>query len=177
MKINNYLKYPLILFIVGGLSAASISATYFFTNPILEKRQQETIKQNLSELYDNIVSFENLFEANQINDKSILAVYKLKLDDETNRIVYQTSNIGKNGPIISLISFNNDKLEKIKNIIHRETPGIGTRIDDQAFLDSITSQPLNSLSVDTISGATYSSRALKTSVDAAIAHYLKEVFK
>lgn len=178
MKLNNnYLKYPLILFIVGGLSAASITATYFFTQPILEVRQQETIKRNLEELYDNIASFEELFEPTQINDLSIQAIYKLRLQDDTTRVVYQTSNIGKNGPIISLISFKNENIDKVKNIIHRETPGVGTRIDEPTYLESITSQKLESMSVDLISGATYSSRALSNSVDAAVSHYLKEVFK
>lgn len=174
---NKFIKYPLILFIVAGLCASAITATYVYTNPILEKRQEENTKKNLEQLYDNTKSFKILFEESQLEDSTLLAVYEVLLNDNTSRIVYQTSSKGKNGDIVSLISFNKNKIDKIKNIAHNETPGIGAKIDEESYLDSITKQDINKMNVDTISGATFSSTALKKSVEAAIVHYEKEVNK
>lgn len=174
---NKFLKYPLILIIVAGFCAAAISLTYSFTQPILENRARETTKKNLNQLYDDVKDFKVLYDNNSLNDDTIIEVYELSLKDNNKIVVYQTSNVGKNGDIVSLIAFKDNKIDRIKNIIHNETPGIGARIDEDDYLNKIIKQNLKTMSVETISGATYSSTALKKSIEAAIAHYNKEVIK
>lgn len=174
---NKFIKYPLILLVVGGLCAAAISLTYMFTQPVLEARQAETTKKNISQLYNNVDKYKTLYNENQLEDDALIEVYEVSLKDKTNVIVYQTSSVGKNGEVISLVAFKDNKIDRIKNIIHNETPGIGARIDEEDYLNKIIKQDIKNINVETISGATYSSTALKNSVETAAAHYNKEVAK
>lgn len=177
MNNKKFIQYPLILLIVGAFCAGTISLTYSYTTPILEKRLKNEVKEDLNKLYDNTKDFKVLYEDNELAAEDLTSVYEVTLKDGTTRVVYQTTNVGKNGDVISLIAFNKDKLEVVKNIKHMETPGVGAKIDDESYLKKITEQDIKSMNVDTISGATYSSTALKTSVEDATAHYIKEVLK
>jgi Na+-translocating ferredoxin:NAD+ oxidoreductase RnfG subunit len=168
---NKAIKYPLILFIVTGFCAAIITLTYVITNPILEKRNQDNTKLNLEQLYNNTKTFKVIADKGQLNNPTLLNLYEVILNDNSKRLVYETTSKGKNGDIVSLIAFNKDNLEKIKNIQENETPGIGKKVNEASYLDSITKQDISNMNVDIIAGATYSSTALKNSVDNAIKDY------
>lgn len=174
---SKYIKYPLILLIVAGFCAAAIAATYLYTQPILDERQAKTTKINLNKLYNNVDKYSIMFDEKALSDSTLLKVYELVLKDNTKVVVYETSSKGKNGAIISLIAFKGSKIDQIKNIIHNETPGIGARIDESDYLAKIKKQNISDMNVETIAGATYSSTALKKSIDAAVTHYTKEVAK
>ncbi|MGL4382311.1 MAG: FMN-binding protein [Bacilli bacterium] len=174
---NKFIRYPLILFIICGLCAAIISSTNYITSPIIAQNSKDKLDANLATLYDNLDGYELLKSEKELATPGLQSLFKLNLSDGTSRFVYQTSNIGKNGPIISLIAFNDQKIDKIVNIEHKETKGIGSKVDNAEYLETITAQDLNSLKVDTIAGATYSSTALKRSVESATKDYLKGDYK
>ena len=53
------------------------------------------------------------------------------------------------------------------------TPGFGSRVKEDEFLSQILNKPVDGMSIDTLSGATITSSAVKKAIDEANAHFLK----
>ena len=80
------------------------------------------------------------------------------------------SPVGFKGAVNMMVGLDNvGKVVGVKIISHGETIGIGTKIENESFLSRFVGKEgaLNG-SVDTISGATYSSKAVLAGVDAAL---------
>ncbi|SFK59358.1 fumarate reductase flavoprotein subunit [Lachnospiraceae bacterium KH1T2] len=77
---------------------------------------------------------------------------------------YTGSGDGYNGPVEVSVTFAEDKIENIEVTSSKETENVGTPVFDIMIPQMIEA---NGSGVDAISGATFSSRALKTAVDAA----------
>lgn len=78
---------------------------------------------------------------------------------------YESEVPGHNGPIKVAVTFDRDAITEIKVISHSETEGIGTTVFERLPGEIIKHQ---SLGVDTLSGATITSRALINAVAGAV---------
>lgn len=105
--------------------------------------------------------------------KDVNGFYEVK-DGETLKGYYaDVSPVGFKGAVNLMVGLDVDgKVVGVKIISHGETVGIGDRIENDEFLNNFIGKEgaLNG-SVDTISGATYSSRAVVNGVDAALAAF------
>ncbi len=163
---QKFIKYPLSIVIVVIICVTLVASMHQLTSPILEARKLEVISSSLEGMYDNIDTIEVLQE----NDASmtITYVYKLILTDESKKIVYQTSEIGKSVPIGMLISF--DELGIIERVVYtqmNETKGIGTKVTEEEFINKIIGYEASKIEIDAITGATLSSDAVIKSINAA----------
>ncbi len=77
---------------------------------------------------------------------------------------YTGTGDGYNGPVEVSVTFAEDKIENIEVTSSKETENVGSPVFDIMIPQMIEA---NGSGVDAISGATFSSRALKTAVDAA----------
>ena len=166
----------LFLSVVGGVCAFLIAYVNSLTMPIIEQRLERETKQNIErffplvETYDEKTIADNMYE-------TLMVEYTVKAGDEIIGYIYQSKVKGYGGDIQALISFDatNQTLMDIAYIgSFSETPGFGTRVKEPEFLSQIQNQDVNNLSVDTLSGATITSKAVKQMIDEANAYYLHE---
>ena len=99
--------------------------------------------------------------------------YTVKDGDALIGYYADVSPVGFKGAVNLMVGMDVDgKVVGVEIISHGETVGIGDRIQNEEFLNGFVGKEgaLNG-SVDTISGATYSSRAVIAGVDAALVAY------
>lgn len=105
-------------------------------------------------------------------EKDLLGVYTN--ENKENLVLHiQTAGYGgKSSPIEALVGFNDDgTISSVKIVACPETPGLGTKIQDETYLENYVGISGNTDSVDTITSATISSTALKRGVDFALSQY------
>jgi electron transport complex protein RnfG len=167
---NDYIKYPFILFVVTVTCTVLVTFTYNYTTPILMARQAELVEATLNSMYDNIDTYE--VDERTYESDAITSVYVTTLTDGSTKYIYEAAAPGKNGNVEMLISVDEaGNYDAIDYTVMNETNGIGTKVTEPEYVDSLTSQSTSSVSVDTISGATYSSVAVDTMMTAVASDY------
>lgn len=78
---------------------------------------------------------------------------------------YETSAPGKHGDVRVLVTFDNDRIKSVKILSHKETPGISDGAIIKIPSRIVEAQSIN---VDAISGATFTSSAIINAVKKAI---------
>ena len=83
--------------------------------------------------------------------------------------------IGYNGTTPLKIYIKDDKLQKIEALPNEETPGFFARVQEGLLnkWNGMTVKQATTAKVDAISGATYSSNAVKANVKAGLEYYQK----
>ncbi len=177
---KNSLKYAVILFLVSGLCAMLITALYSVVNPIIADRTAQKVEDNLAKIYadDSFEYIDVSAEYDLSTEDTIDALYQVTLADGTQNYVYELSPEGRNAEIIYLLAYDElGTVLKIQYVQMRETKGRGDRITEEPFLNGVYSQNASEMDVETISGATYSSTAMKESIEATAEHLVSEVLK
>ncbi|MEW6088319.1 MAG: FMN-binding protein [bacterium] len=135
-------KIKMVIFVVilGTVCTFSLVAINGYTAPIVEKNKEIKIKKSLLEAYGisyekgNKENIEKIFMENvTVSGNEGKKIY-INKDKET---AFEFAGSGLWGPITGVISFMPD-LETIKNIViihQEETPGLGGRIGEKAYLD------------------------------------------
>jgi uncharacterized protein with FMN-binding domain/succinate dehydrogenase/fumarate reductase flavoprotein subunit len=78
---------------------------------------------------------------------------------------YQAEAAGMDGPVTVQVTFANEKIEQVKVISHSETPGVSDSAISRIPLEIVNAQSAN---VDTVAGATITSRAIMDAVEDCI---------
>lgn len=163
---SDYIRLPLVLFITTVASAVIITLVYSITDPILEAKNLENITNALNTAYEG-QDF-NYEDMGLSRGNEILSGYLVTLEDGSVEYVYEVVETGKNGDISMLIAFDESGVVTSLNYINiNETPGIGAKVEEPEFLDTVIGQSASNPDIDTISGATISSTAVKTAVGVA----------
>lgn len=174
------LKYGGILLLVASVCAFLVSSVFVIVDPIIIERRVQKVLDNLNSIYEG-KKFDYMDISSTTNLSSVSdgdALYQVNLEDGTVNYVYEMSPMGRNDDIIYLAAYNRDGfIEKIQYVQMRETKGRGDKITLPDYLYMIYSQNASDMDVDGITGATYSSTAMKESIEASSYHLLNEVLK
>lgn len=164
---KNIVKLTVFLAIVAGLAGGAVSYVNSLTAPTIAEKEIEVDKASLKELYPS-GNFEKVDEAPG-DFLAIETVYKVN-DGEA--YIYKTSAAGYAGDVKAMISIGTDG--KYQGLIitdcSSETAGIGDQIKGDAFINSVVGKNVGD-SIDTISGATFSSAAVITGIEQATEHF------
>ncbi len=165
-KFPVWLHYGLFLFGLGLVVGALLMGMYMLTKPQLERLKLQKFKPLLESVAPG--KLEDTWESktDKTLNKNIQYVY-LSKDKKYYAFIVKTQGY-QNGDITTFVAFDDtDKLVSIKNVSHeKQTKGIGDQIVDFDFkLVGVSADKLRNLTKDskeleTISGATYSSRAV-----------------
>jgi len=174
------LKYGSILFAVCVLCTAAVSTVYVVVDPIIAERTIQKVRDNLNKIFSG-----SEFTYNDVTEKfglkgsdTIDSLYEVKLDDNELNYVYEMSPEGRNDAILFLLAFDtNGKVIKVQYVQMRETKGRGDKITKKQYLSQIYAQNASEMDVDMITGATYSAKAMKSSIEAAAKHLVGVVIK
>lgn len=179
---NKMFSYPLILLFVSFISAYSITLLNEITQPILELREMEqlehVINNNLRGIYPEMTK-EYTILSDKINQKTaVMGIFALNFKNtEEKKYVYNVKTNGKNGNINFLIVFSEEQIiEELIFISHKETSGRGDKIEKPEFINKILGQNTSNIKIDNITGATYSSNAVKKGVEQASYHMREVLF-
>lgn len=174
------LKYGAILFIAASVCSLLVSSVFVIVDPIIAERRVQKVLDNLGSIYSGL-TFEykdvsNDFKLDGVDSAD--ALYEVTLGDGTKNYVYEMSPMGRNDDIIYLTAYDlMGNVKKIQYVQMRETKGRGDKITLADYLDKIYSQNAAEMDVDMITGATYSSTAMKESLEASSAHLISEVLQ
>jgi len=174
------LKYGAILGAVSIICTLSVASVHVIVKPIIIERTAQKVRDNLNLIYAKIA-----FDYKEITEESKLekladidALYKVMIGADSVNYVYEMSPEGRNAQIVYLIAY--DTLGVVKQIQYvqmRETTGRGDKIIQKEYLASIYQQNAAKMNVDLITGATYSTKAMKQSIETASNHLITEVLK
>ena len=167
---NKVVKLSLILFLVSAVVAGVLGLTNFVTaEPIAEYQAEVTAKA-----YSAVMEFESYDEVEYTGDQS--AVTKVCKTNDGNWIV-EAEVSGSQGMITVAVGVNADlSCNGISIIESSETSGLGSKANDDFFRDQFPGLTADQAkvtkdggSIEAITGATITSKAVCSAVSAAIA--------
>lgn len=108
----------------------------------------------------------NIKHPNKSNTFNILNIVK-----EKNKTIYTVSEKGHGGLIKGKVTFSNNKIVNFEVIENNETASYYQKIENEKYIDKLIKNQNNINEVDTISGATVSSSAIKSMIKNTIIDY------
>ena len=173
-KIKPPLVLTLICLITCGLLVAAYEATYVDNTGIIT----EKLRTGLTEVYGKFEDFEIL-----LNDDGTVRTYdgvtSILSDGKYTAFEIYSDGYSKGGLHVLVGLSETGTVQGVSIMTIGETPGLGTKINDKAFLDkfigadsdiTITKNPPSADNeVQAITSATYSSKGLAKAVNLAIA--------
>ena len=163
MRASVLRKFSPVFFItlVVFISVILLSFTESFTGPIVEKRLRQQVVDQMMDIFPNIDDFDY--------DEEI-DIYILYTGGESIGYAFLAVGAGYGGDISILVGLEDS--QTVKGVIilaQTETPGIGTRAMEPAFLDQFSGLAISDIAFekdgglikrDSVTGATVSSSAI-----------------
>jgi electron transport complex protein RnfG len=183
MRDNIYVRLGIPVVLVCMIAAAGLAVTYGVTRDRIAAQDAAAIQRSLLTVLPDAADFEAVTETSTLlaaaeaaGDVTVDGIY-LASDDSgqpagTGILV---GSRGYGGPIRIAVGVDrNGKVAGVSIVAMNETPGLGTKIvDDATFLPRFAGLggADEARKLDTITGATKSSRGVRNGVEAALAAY------
>jgi len=143
-----------ICLVVSG----ALAVMDYFTSPIILAADAERAAEAMIAKIPHATGFEQIdFEGHDEIPRSIKEVYRT-----TNNVgyIFIASANGFSGAITVICAIDNDgRIIATSTLSHTETVGIGTIIEQESFLGPFSNQDYNLHGIDTVTGATISTKA------------------
>jgi electron transport complex protein RnfG len=186
--VRDIIRMIIVLTLIGAVAGICLSATYQVTKEPIEystiKFVKEPAVKKVLTGYDNdpILDRKKIAIGTDERGKPIeLIVFPAKKKGDTFAVAIEGQGKGYHGLIGVMVGIS--KEEKVLNIgitDLSETPGVGSKVAETSFTDRFKGLKAQAgLTVDGISGATFSSKGVMTAVNQAIGYvtkYKKEIF-
>lgn len=157
---NKTLKLILFLAIVSAISGLSIGLVNQFTEPVIKENAIAAERKNLEVIYPG-AEFEPIDYVD--SEGIVIGAYLVK----DKGYIFKTTAKGYNSgtPIITLIGMDNDgTITNIVPLQHAETSGIGSKCFEAENVKSLYVGKTVEEEPDMITGATFTSTAMKTMI-------------
>ena len=164
----------IVLVVICVVAGTLLGLVHGVTEPLALANEQQREQQIYQELFPNATSFEDV----SCDVEGCLSI-KSALDASGAKVgtVVHTQSKGYGGQVGLVVAFGEDGL--VSNIVAiptDETPGLGTKVNDESYIGQYVRLPAELLSedsVDFISGATISSKAVLAAYNIAVQAYLE----
>lgn len=175
------LKLGIVLFIITAVTGLILGGVYTMTLEPIRMAQEREKTEAMIETLPGATEFENVEIG--AGDETIKEIHMGKSDGGLVGYNYTVTPKGYGGLIEIVAGISKEgKLMAIKIIKHSETPGLGAKADDEAFLSQFREKTVRRLTVtksdaanegeiQAISGATITSNAVARGVNAALRHF------
>lgn len=181
MRDNIYIRLGLPVILVCLVAAAGLAATYALTKDRIAAQDAAAVRRSLAAVLPDAAEFE------VVSDEAALKNAREAAGDVTLDSVYAAldgagqqvgtgmlvASRGYGGPIRMAVGLDrNGKVVGVSIVGMSETPGLGTKVvEDVTFLPKFNGagSAEEAHDVDTITGATKSSRGVRNGVEAALA--------
>ncbi len=176
---SRMLKLGLKLFIITALSAGLLAVVFSFTNTRIQENKKIALQDSLSTLFESVSFTECVFTNNNTDYPGYWATYESNGNRHNVGVIIKTAPVGYAGPINMLVGIGtNGCIKDIAVLNQNETPGIGAELfsgkNRDKYIGKFSSKTYNDLvtaPVDTISGATITSKAIAAGVMEAYTVY------
>ncbi|WP_455539401.1 RnfABCDGE type electron transport complex subunit G [Terrisporobacter sp.] len=182
---NSILKLGLNLFVICAVAAGLLAGTNEITAPMIEKRNEQANNEARQAVLSDAKEFKlldnNKYKAT--SDIEVVEVYEGLNGSNLSGYTIKVLPKGYGGEIELMVGIKSDGTISGINIGNMsETPGLGARSKEEAFYGQYASKPATELSVvksgtageteiQAISGATITSKAVTSGVNAAVEVY------
>lgn len=181
------LRIIIFVIIMGTVSAVLLVGVNAFTTPLIAKNEEIKLKSSVLDVFDIDYNKSDLTKIFQDNIKVIKKDNYTFYSTSDGRISFEFFGVGLWGPIHGIISLEKDlkTIYKIKITHQEETPGLGGRIAEQAYLKQFKNKEVvpkikfmpegkstQKNEVDAITGATGSSKAFEKLLNENLEKYL-----
>lgn len=161
------LKPVVVLTVICLVVSAALVGTYNMTKPVIDAATAAEEKAALVAVLPNGTSFDKV----DCDVENVLEAYK---DAGGSGYVFKSQGKGFAGMITLMVGVDsNGKITGTKVMDHSETAGIGTQIEKESFQAQYVGKNSSLEDVETITGATFSSKGFNTAIKAAFAGYAK----
>lgn len=178
------LNLAIRLFIITGISALVLAFANKTTSPIIAASREENYQQSLKIAFEDADSFEKIEDSKlkevQAQDETIIDVQAAMKDNQPVGYVYQVAGKGGySGDVVIVLGVNNENnIVGYQVLESQETPGIGDRVEQDEFVNSVIGKSMNESilavkspsadnEIQAISGATYSTGAVTSAINSA----------
>ncbi|MFO7710490.1 MAG: FMN-binding protein [Candidatus Woesearchaeota archaeon] len=160
----NMLKNSIMLTIIMLLAVLSLSLAHDLTQPVIEDQKEQQFYNQVHLIFEKAqrTALKPYYEDGVLVDEYYI-IYD-RFDQKIGYVVLQDVQ-GYQSEIKLFIALDRDKeIKAVRILQHEETPGIGSQVAEDSFLDQFS----NKEQVDTITGATISSKAVIKGVSEAL---------
>lgn len=181
---NELLRLAITLCLIASLTSALVALVNSVTAPVIAKRSAEKTAQSLKEVMPLSERFEEVeTELTSVissdgKEVSVDGIWQAYVGQDSVGYCVKVSPKGYGGAIETIVGISADgDIIGTKIVSMSETSGIGTKINDEEFLSQfegksgsitgVTSSPSKD-QIQTVSGATKSSKAFLRGVNAAL---------
>ena len=182
---NSILKLGLNLFVICAVAAGLLAGTNQITAPLIEQRNEQANNEARQAVLADATEFKILDSKNykSSSDVEVVEVYEGLNGSELAGYTIKVLPKGYGGEIELMVGITKDGTIAGVNIGNMsETPGLGARSKEEAFYGQYAGKPATELSVvksgtageteiQAISGATITSKAVTSGVNAAVEVY------
>lgn len=195
MQKNNYLTYGATLAIICLAASGLLSVVFNITQPKILKQQSQEETKSLKDVFSSAQEFEPVSEGEVV-------VYYKALDKNKDILgyVFKASKKGYSSVIVTMVGMDTKgEITRIKVLSQNETPGLGSKINEAIAKETLwdillkkakMTQPPQpwfeerfngkkatdlTQTVDTITGATISSKAVIDSVQSKAKEIMEKV--
>lgn len=182
---NNILKLGLNLFIICAIAAGLLAGTNQITEPIIAQRNEQANNEARQTVLPQASDFKALDKSKYKSGGSVEVVEVYEGSNGSDVEVYTIKVLpgGYGGSIELMVGIKSDGTISGINIGNMtETPGLGAKAKEESFYGQFAGKPATELSVvksgtageteiQAISGATITSTAVTTGVNAAVEVY------
>jgi len=161
------IKPIIVLIVICLVVSALLAYTNSVTAPIIEENNRKAAEQTRAAVLQGSNGFTEI-EC----DTEALGITSAFKENSGLGYVITASNKGYGGEVVVTVGLDADgKVVGLSANVGTETSGVGTKAGAEAYTGKYIGLSGNCDGVDTISGATYSSSAVKNGVNAALAAY------
>ncbi len=171
------IKLGLILLIITVVSAGVLAISNNMTKDKIAELEMAGSLGALREIFNEEAKFQPLDEG-KLNEiiavnASIIEIFEVYNGDTLSGYAIKTVSKGFAGDLIVMTGFSNDgTVAGMKVLEHSETPGLGAKAEEPDFTDRFKGKAVSDeVTVETLSGATYTTKGVLAGVNAA-----REVF-
>ena len=159
---------PLVVLVVICLVAAALlGLVNGNTKPVIEANREKTAAEARQTALPAATSFEKLDVSAELADLGVTGLYK---GDNNSGYVATAVSKGYGGDVTVTVGFGADgKIVKVLADVGTETTGVGSKVGVADVLARFEGVSGSADDVNLVSGATYTSKAVRAGVNAAIA--------
>ncbi len=163
MKKSLYLS--IFLAIISVISALILSLTNSLTAETIKNANIAKQNKKLQAMFNEKTKFTE--ESKETGDGIIEKVFKAEEDGKVTGYVYSLQSKGYGGKMRFLVAIGSDgKYLGFDSLEHNETPGFGTKMDEEKYKSQFKTKTVND-GIDSITGATITSKGLEKGIEAA----------
>lgn len=161
---DGFVGPAVILAAIAFVTTFLLALTYNVTLPTVQAQEAAAEAQAKEEVLPGASDFEDITLGEDANN-AVQAAYRAT---DGSGYVFRVAVGGYGGPVTFMIGVTDDgAFSGVGILSHEETPGLGAKIDDPAYLSRFVGSN-DPYSVDSITGATVSSNALKMALRYAL---------